>query len=63
MAEKHRTEFRELDRKLRQSFPRFCYQTKVIQEMTAIAQNIAGKFQASQHVLDQAQGAAAPFAR
>ena len=54
-GEEHRTEFRKLDRKLQQIFPTFRYQAKVIQEMSAIAQNIAARFRASQHVLQEAQ--------
>jgi hypothetical protein len=54
-GEKHRTEFRELDRKLQQTLAGFCYQTKVIQEMTATAQNIAARFQASLRVIQHAQ--------
>jgi RNA polymerase primary sigma factor len=54
-GEEHRTEFRKLNRKLQQLFPTFRYQAKVIQEMSAIAQNIAGRFRASQHVLQEAQ--------
>ena len=54
-GEEQRTEFRKLDRKLQQIFPTFRYQAKVIQEMSAIAQNIAARFQASQHVLQEAQ--------
>lgn len=54
-GEEHRTEFKRLDRELHQTFPRFCYQAKVIQEMTAIAQSIAAKFQASQRLLQQAR--------
>lgn len=54
-GEEHRTEFRRLDRKVHQTFPEFRYQTKVIQEMTVLAQNIAAKFQASLRVLQEAQ--------
>jgi RNA polymerase primary sigma factor len=54
-GEEQRTEFRKLDRKLQQIFPTFRYQAKVIQEMSAIAQNIAARFRASQHVLQEAQ--------
>ena len=54
-GEEHRTEFRKLNRKLQQLFPTFRYQAKVIQEMSAIAQNIAARFRASQHVLQEAQ--------
>ena len=54
-GEQRRVEFRKLDHKLQQIFPTFRYQAKVIQEMSAIAQNIAARFQASQHVLQEAQ--------
>jgi RNA polymerase primary sigma factor len=54
-GEEQRTEFRKLDRKLQQIFATFRYQAKVIQEMSAIAQNIAARFRASQHVLQEAQ--------
>jgi hypothetical protein len=54
-GEEHRTEFRKLDRKLQRIFPTFRYQAKVSQEMSAIAQNIAARFRASQHVLQEAQ--------
>lgn len=53
-GEQHRAEFRKLDRKLQQTFPRFCYQAKVIQEMIAPAQSIAAAFRASQRGLLQA---------
>ena len=53
-GEAHGTEFRKLDHKLQQTFPKFCYQTKVIQEMTRLAQNIAARLQASERVLQQA---------
>ena len=54
-GEIHRTEFRKFDSRLQQILPGFCYQTEVIQEMMAIAQNIAAKFEASLRVLQQAE--------
>jgi DNA-directed RNA polymerase sigma subunit (sigma70/sigma32) len=48
-------EFRELSDKLRQAFSRFLYQTKVVQEMIAIARNVTAKFQTNLRVLHQAQ--------
>ncbi len=54
-AEEHRRQFRRLDRRLQQTFPRFRYQAKVVQEMIAPAQSIAGTFQASQRGLLQAR--------
>ena len=54
-GDEHRIEFRKLDHELQQTFPRFCYQTEVIQEMIATAQNIATNLRASQRVLQQSR--------
>jgi RNA polymerase primary sigma factor len=41
--EKRAAEFRKLDQKLQQTFSRFYYEPKVVEEMTAMADNIAEK--------------------
>jgi len=40
-------EFRKLDKKLQETFPRFFYKQKVIEEMVLVTQNIHDKIQAS----------------
>jgi len=48
---KHFKEFQQLDRKLRQTFPRFFYKPKVIEDLAAVAQNICDDFHASLRVI------------
>jgi RNA polymerase primary sigma factor len=43
--EKRMAEFKKLDAKLQQTFPRFYYEPRVVEEMTAMAKNIADKVQ------------------
>ena len=45
--EKRFAEFRKLDEKLQQTFSQFYYEPKVVEEMTAMAENIADKIQTS----------------
>jgi RNA polymerase primary sigma factor len=45
--EKLFSEFRKLDKKLQDSFPKFYYKQKVIEEMVLVTQNIHDKIQAS----------------
>jgi len=50
---KHLTEFRRLNHELQQMLPQFCYQVTIIQQMMAIAENIALQFRNSQRVQEQ----------
>jgi len=45
--EKAFTEFKKLDKKLQETFPKFFYKQKVIEEMVLVTQNIHDKIQAS----------------
>ena len=45
--EKFHAEFRKLDKKLQDSFPKFYYKQKVIEEMNLVTENIHDKIQAS----------------
>jgi RNA polymerase primary sigma factor len=47
MKEKAFTEFKKLDKKLQDTFPKFFYKQKVIEEMILVTQNIHDKIQAS----------------
>ena len=47
LKEKLFTEFKKLDKKLQDSFPKFYYKQKVIEEMILVTQNIHDKIQAS----------------
>jgi hypothetical protein len=47
--------FQKLEHRLRQILPDFRYRTRVIQEMTAIARNIANQIRSSERVLQQAR--------
>jgi len=49
--EKLFNEFQKLDRKLQETFPRFYYQQRVIEEMVMVTQNIHDKIHASQRVI------------
>jgi RNA polymerase primary sigma factor len=49
--EKARFQFRQLDRKLPESFSKFHYKPKVIEEMGVLAQNVYDKIRASQRVM------------
>jgi hypothetical protein len=55
-GDKHQAQFRKLEHELQQTFPKFCYDAKVIQEMIATAQNIADNMRASQRVLQESRG-------
>jgi len=46
-------EFRKLDKKLQETFPRFFYKQKVIEEMVLVTQNIHDKIQASLRVISE----------
>lgn len=49
--EKFLNEFRKLDRKLQESFPKFCYKQRVVEEMVLVTQNIHDKIHASLRVV------------
>ncbi|HWI58891.1 MAG TPA: RNA polymerase sigma factor region1.1 domain-containing protein, partial [Bacillota bacterium] len=49
--EKLQAEFKKLDRKLQNYFPKFFYKQKVIEEMAMVAENIHDKFQMSLRLL------------
>ncbi len=53
-GEEQRIQFRKLDHKLQQIFPKFCYQAKVVQEMIESALRIDARFRASQDVVQKA---------
>jgi RNA polymerase primary sigma factor len=53
--EKILVEFRKLDKKLQDSFPKFYYKQKVIEEMVLVTQNIHDKIQASLRVIADAE--------
>ena len=48
-------EFEKEDKKLQNSFPKFCFKQKVIEEIMMVAENIHDKFQYSLHALQDAQ--------
>jgi RNA polymerase primary sigma factor len=43
--ERLRQELRKLDRRLQETFPRFCYKQKILEEMILVSDNIQDKFQ------------------
>jgi RNA polymerase primary sigma factor len=45
-------EFKRLDANLQRTFPQFYYEPKVVEEMTAMAKNVADKMQASRRALE-----------
>jgi RNA polymerase primary sigma factor len=47
--------FENADRKLQESFPRFCYKQKVVEEMSLVAENIQDKFQLSLRLLHESE--------
>ena len=49
-------ELRKLDKKLQDSFPKFFYKHKVIEEMALVAENIHDKFQASLRCIEEYEG-------
>ncbi len=49
--EKLFNEFKKLDRKLKETFPRFYYKQRIIEEMVLVTQNIQDKIHASQRVI------------
>src|SRR5437899_2661847 len=49
--EKLFNEFKKLDRKLQETFPRFYYKQRIIEEMALVTQNIQDKIHASQRVI------------
>jgi RNA polymerase primary sigma factor len=49
--EKHFNEFKKLDRKLQETFPRFYYKQRSIEEMVLVTQNIQDKIHESQRVI------------
>ncbi len=51
--ERHDAAFRKLDGRLQQTFPKFCYKQKVIEEMALVAENIADKIQNSLHAIQE----------
>jgi RNA polymerase primary sigma factor len=51
VKEKIQKEFRKLDKKLQDAFPKFFYKQKVIEEMVLVTQNIHDKIQASLRVI------------
>jgi len=53
--EKLLAEFKKLDKKLQDSFPKFYYKQKVIEEMVLVTQNIHDKIQASLRVIGEAE--------
>jgi RNA polymerase primary sigma factor len=53
--EKILVEFKKLDKKLQDSFPKFYYKQKVIEEMVLVTQNIHDKIQASLRVIADAE--------
>jgi len=53
-AKAHAT-FKKLDRKLQNTFARFYYKQKVIEEMTLVAENICDKFHASLRLVNDLQ--------
>jgi len=53
--EKILVEFKKLDKKLQDSFPKFYYKQKVIEEMVLVTQNIHDKIQASLRVIGDAE--------
>jgi RNA polymerase primary sigma factor len=56
--EKALAAFRQLDRKLQESFPKFYYKQEVIEEMGLLAQNIYEQIQASRRVVAQIEAKA-----
>jgi RNA polymerase primary sigma factor len=46
-------EFKRLDRKLQETFPRFYYKQRIIEEMVLVTQNIQAKFHSSQRVIEE----------
>ena len=48
--------FKKADKKLQQSFPKFFYKQKVIEEMVLVAENIYDKFLLSLRLLKEAEG-------
>jgi RNA polymerase primary sigma factor len=55
IKERHHTEFRKLDKKLQETFPRFFYKQKVIEEMILVTQNIHDKMQASLRAIGETE--------
>ncbi|MDB6018394.1 MAG: rpoD [Pedosphaera sp.] len=55
--EKLGNEFRKLDKKLQDGFPKFFYKQKVIEEMVLVTQNIHDKIQASLRMIQEAERA------
>ena len=55
--EKNLKEFKKLDKKLQDSFPKFYYKQKVIEEMILVTQNIHDKIQASLRVIGEMERA------
>jgi RNA polymerase primary sigma factor len=51
IKERFLTEFKKLDKKLQDQFPKFFYKQKVIEEMILVTQNIHDKIQASLRVI------------
>src|SRR5882762_262292 len=51
--DKARTEFLKLDKKLQDSFPKFYFKQKVIEEMALVAENIHDKIQLSLRTIDE----------
>ncbi len=49
-------EFRKLDKKLQDSFPKFFFKQKVIEEMALVAENIHDKIQSSQRTVQEWEG-------
>ncbi len=57
------TEFNKLNRKLQQLFPQFCYQPKIIEEMTVVAGNVREQMLAGQRVLNELEHLRPPSRR
>jgi len=53
--EKLWAQLRKLDRKLQETFPKYCYQPRFIEEMTMVAANIHEKLQASLRAIQEAE--------
>ena len=54
-SEEALAEFKHVDRQLQNSFSKFCFKQKVVDEMTLVAENIHDKLQYSLHALAEAE--------
>ena len=54
-ARRQHEAFENADHKLQESFPRFCYKQKVVEEMSLVAENIQDKFQLSLRLLQESE--------